>query len=104
MPFLKNENTNLNHPDFSKGNRYAWLYSLENAKVVLNRAIYFSNFFNLLSKNQFFQDLNLHKSVDDLRDADWELDEINEYAILYSPFYTSSLSKQDYFDTLKVSN
>lgn len=96
----------FNNEKYSLGQEFFFLYSYDEAVLVLKQCRGYNSIFELLKYNYFIGELNLHKSkasLDSLQvKAPYTNDEIEEQ-ITDSPFYQSNLDSLEYFNSLEIS-
>jgi hypothetical protein len=118
--FSHNQNTELNEylknnqnmeTSFSKNQffgsgKYAWPYSLSNAKLIIEKAKSRTNLYDLLLHHPFDRELSLHKTHASLSEINVDYDEsfFLESKISDSIFANSKKNRQEYFNSLKISN
>lgn len=88
---------------YSRSGEFAWSYSLENAELVFRTAYYFNNTFELLKSTQFYQELNLHKSVESVTTNAILADLVDQSDLFSSPFVNCKKTDHEYFNSLEIS-
>ncbi len=83
-----------------------WTFGFANALTVVHEAQYYTNIFDVLNNNFFYQELNLHKTKESLlkQSPDIIAASLRDQEFKDSPFYKSDKNSYEYFITLEVSN
>jgi hypothetical protein len=97
-------NINFTIPNYSEGKKFFWKHGIENAKTIFYQSQYHSNVFELLQSSLLGERLNLHKTAYNLEDQSEAYENLSDDFFVDTPFYESSLSQEEYFKTLDISN
>src|SRR5213080_2122036 len=98
-----NEKFTFEKSKYSRSGEFAWPYCLENAELVFRTAYYFNNTFELLKSTQFYQELNLHKSVESVTTNAILADLVDQSDLFSSPFVNCKKTDHEYFNSLEIS-
>lgn len=101
---------NQNMPSFFSKNqffdsgKYAWPYSLSNAKLIIEKGKFHKNLYDLLLHHPFDGDLSLHKTHESLSkiNIDYDEDFYLDFRISNSIFAHSKVDQKEYFNSLKI--
>lgn len=106
--FTNNQNVEVSFSknQFFGSGKYAWPYSLSNAELILEKAKYHKNLYDLLLHHPFDRELSLHKTHASLSKINVDYDEsfFLESKISNSIFANSKKNRQEYFNSLKIVN
>lgn len=89
---------------FFDSGKYAWPYSLSNAKLIIEKRKFHRNLYDLLLHHRFDGDLSLHKTHENLSklNIDYDEDFHLDFRISNSIFANSKLDQKEYFNSLKI--
>ena len=106
--FTNNQNVEVSFSknQFFGSGKYAWPYSLSNAKLIIEKAKYHTNLYELLLYHPFDNALSLHKTYESLIEINSDYDESSflKFKICNSIFAKSKKNRKQYFNSLKISN
>ncbi len=102
----KSPQISFSNSNFFNSGEFAWPYSLENAKLVIEKAKFHTNVYNLLLNHPFKEELSLHKTFESLSkiNPDYDEDFFLEFDISNSIFANSKKTQEDYFNSLGIAD
>ncbi len=93
------------HGEFFHNGKYMWPSSLDNARLVVEEALNYTNLYDLFINEPFNSNLNLHKSISSLCEQNEDLiqENIGSDIIFNSNFYYTNQTSEEYFNSLNLS-
>lgn len=100
----KSTQISFSNSQFFHSGKYAWPYSLSNAKLIIEKAKFHKNLHELLLNHPFDGTLSLHKTLKCLSEInpDYDEDVELEFQMSNSVFANSKKNQQHYFNSLEI--